>query len=78
MGIDDALARLQHELQELSLVVFGVVRQQHVGEQVAVALVQLVEVIEGRIPVARRHGPEYRLLGSGDPTTGTGGRRSRE
>ena len=60
--VEDLLAGLEHQLEELGLVVLGGVGQQDIGEQIGVALVELVEVVGGCIPVARSHTTEYRLL----------------
>ena len=60
--VEDLLAGLEHELQELGLVVLGVMGQEHIGEEVGVALMELIEVVRGCVPVARSHTTEYRLL----------------
>ena len=53
--LDDLAARLEHELEELLLVELRVVREQDVGVDVVVSLVELVEVhVPSRLGPARR------------------------
>ena len=47
------LARLEHELQELLLVILGIVCEQHVGEDLVVGFGQFVEVHGASIGMAR-------------------------